>query len=89
MTTLTSTATPFRLPFSFFAFFLRLPVHFIQDYDESLDGFGWLPCKLVWCPTEFFAEAEICEDCVWFLPSDGSDKKAVSSKPKALSLLTI
>jgi len=56
-------------------FLLRLAVHFAQDHEEFFDCFGWLPLELVWCPSEFFAQAESCEGWMWFASSDCSDKK--------------
>jgi hypothetical protein len=78
----------FCLLFCFFPFFLGLPVYFVEDDGELVDSFGWLPCKLGWGPPEFFAEAEVCDDWVRFLASEGADKKAVSSRVMAHKPLT-
>jgi hypothetical protein len=79
----------FCLFLRFSPFFLCLAVYFVEDDGELVDSFGWLPCKLGWGPPEFFAEAEVCDDWVRFLASEGADKKAVSSRVMAHKSLTI
>jgi len=63
-------------------------VYFVEDNGELLDGFCWLPCEFCGEPSEFLAEAEVCDCRVGFLASDGADKKAVSSWVTAHRLLT-
>jgi hypothetical protein len=79
----------FCLFFCFLSFFLCLAVYLVEDDGELVDGSGWLFCELVWGPPEFSAEAEVCDGWVWFLASDGADKKAVSSLVMAHRSLTI
>jgi hypothetical protein len=79
----------FCLFLRFSSFFLCLPVYFVEDDGELVDGSGWLLCELVWGPPEFFAEAEVCDDWMRFLSSEGADKKAVSSLVMAHKPLTI
>jgi len=79
----------FCLFLHFSSFFLCLPVYFVEDDGELVDGSGWLLGELVGGPAEFFAEAEVCDDWMRFLASEGADKKAVSSLVMAHSSLTI
>jgi hypothetical protein len=79
----------FCLFLSFSSFFLCLAVYLVEDDGELVDGSGWLLCELGWGPPEFFAEAEVCDSWMWFLASDGADKKAVSSRVMAHKSLTI
>jgi hypothetical protein len=79
----------FCLFLRFSSFFLCLPVYFVEDDGELVDGSGWLLGELGWGPPEFFAEAEVRDGWVRFLASDGSDKKAVSSSVIAHKPLTI
>jgi hypothetical protein len=53
-----------------------------------LDGFGGLVGELGWGPSEFFAKPKVGDGGVGFLASDGSDKKAVSSRFTAQRSLT-
>jgi hypothetical protein len=79
----------FCLFFCFLSFFLCLLVYLVEDDGELVDGSGWLFGELVWGPSEFFAEAEVCDGWMGLLASDGADKKAVSSLVMAHRLLTI
>jgi hypothetical protein len=79
----------FRLFLRFSPLFLCLAVYLVEDDGELVDSSGWLLGELVWGPPEFFAEAEVCDDWMRFLASDGADKKAVSSRVMAHKSLTI
>jgi hypothetical protein len=79
----------FCLFLRFSPFFLRLTVYLVEDDCKLVDSSGWLLCELVWGPPEFFAEAEVRDGWMWFLASDGADKKAVSSRVMAHKSLTI
>jgi hypothetical protein len=74
---------------SFQSFFFSLLIYLVEDDGEFVDGSGWLPCKLGWGPPELLAQSEVGDCWVWFLASDGADKKAVSSLVKAHRLLAI
>jgi hypothetical protein len=78
----------FRLFLCFSSFFLGLPVYFVEDDGELVDGAGWLPCELGWSPPELFAETEVRDCGVRLSAFDCSDKKAVSSRDIAHKPLT-
>jgi hypothetical protein len=73
----------FCLFLRFLFLFLCSTVYFVEDDCVLVDGSGRLLCELGWGPAEFFAETEVGDGWVGFLASDGSDKKAVSSRVSA------
>src|SRR3990170_3566276 len=58
---LTSPLMFFCLFFCFLSFFLCLLVYLVEDDGELVDDSGWLFGELVWSPSKFFAEAEVCD----------------------------